>query len=260
MAMFQQQLLELQLERQEIVGINEQPPLEKGAASEQKDGEQQHALFREQMEQLQIEREELFGFSHEEQTAWSSYGNQQQDTATNLIPRLEEARRKWQELRKQTPHSVDIEDDYDEYDDEDIDDQQQHTAANWKQLVQESRRLEQELRKQRPNSVDIEDDDDEYNDEDIDDDDIDDDDDDHDIYVTHMQADPSSLTHVSADGMSVHMVDVGEKVATRRVAVAQSKVTFPPNVMQALQVSNELIGPKGPILATAKVAGIMAAK
>ena len=66
------------------------------------------------------------------------------------------------------------------------------------------------------------------------------------------------------------MVDVGSKDVTKRVAKAQTKVIFPPEVIDALSSYNnnneaandteELIGPKGPIFATAKVAGIMAAK
>jgi hypothetical protein len=77
--------------------------------------------------------------------------------------------------------------------------------------------------------------------------------------------DPSSahsdFTHVTQDGNSVHMVDVGQKEVTQRMARAQCKVIFPPEVMEAFQSYNgELIGPKGPIFATAKIAGIMAAK
>ena len=71
----------------------------------------------------------------------------------------------------------------------------------------------------------------------------------------------SAFTHVTKDGNSVHMVDVGQKEVTQRMARAQCKVVFPPEVMDAFQSYNgELIGPKGPIFATAKIAGIMAAK
>jgi len=71
----------------------------------------------------------------------------------------------------------------------------------------------------------------------------------------------SAFTHVTQDGISVHMVDVGQKEVTQRMARAQCKVVFPPEVMDAFQSYNgELIGPKGPIFATAKIAGIMAAK
>lgn len=69
------------------------------------------------------------------------------------------------------------------------------------------------------------------------------------------------FTHVSPDGQSVSMVDIGAKVATKRVAVAQSRVVFPPEVVEALKQSNgDLLGPKGPVFATAKLAGVMAAK
>jgi len=51
------------------------------------------------------------------------------------------------------------------------------------------------------------------------------------------------------------------KDVTRRVAVAESKVVFPPEVLEAFSANtNEMVGPKGPIFATAKIAGIMAAK
>jgi hypothetical protein len=74
----------------------------------------------------------------------------------------------------------------------------------------------------------------------------------------------AGLSHLSQDGKDIRMVDVGLKSATQRVAVAQSTVVFPPEVMEAFGMDgankDELIGPKGPIFATAKLAGIMAAK
>jgi cyclic pyranopterin monophosphate synthase len=70
-----------------------------------------------------------------------------------------------------------------------------------------------------------------------------------------------AFTHVSEDGSSIHMVDVGNKVPSRRTARARCTVILPPEVMEAFEVSHgDLIGPKGPIFATAKIAGIMAAK
>ena len=70
-----------------------------------------------------------------------------------------------------------------------------------------------------------------------------------------------SFSHVSQDGNSVHMVDVGHKQATKRMARAQSRVILPPEVLQAFELQqSELVGPKGPIFATAKLAGILAAK
>ncbi|VEU35721.1 unnamed protein product [Pseudo-nitzschia multistriata] len=73
-----------------------------------------------------------------------------------------------------------------------------------------------------------------------------------------------SFTHLSGDGTSIHMVDVGAKAVTTRTARARSEVWLPPSVVEALGVGNasdsELVGPKGPIFATARIAGIMAAK
>mmetsp|Transcript_3749 Transcript_3749/g.6895 ORF Transcript_3749/g.6895 Transcript_3749/m.6895 type:complete len:276 (-) Transcript_3749:1280-2107(-) len=81
-----------------------------------------------------------------------------------------------------------------------------------------------------------------------------------------------SFSHVSQDGTSIHMVDVGHKSVTTRTARAQTKVILPPSVLEAFGMDQqqqqqhnrhqqqELVGPKGPIFATAKIAGIMAAK
>jgi cyclic pyranopterin phosphate synthase len=62
------------------------------------------------------------------------------------------------------------------------------------------------------------------------------------------------LSHVSAAG-DVRMVDVGEKPLSRRRAVAQGTVSMAPETARRLR---DL--PKGDALATAQVAGIMAAK
>ena len=62
------------------------------------------------------------------------------------------------------------------------------------------------------------------------------------------------------------MVDIGEKEATARVAVARTEVLLPPEVLEAFTLSElgagttELVGVKGPIFETARIAGIMAAK
>jgi cyclic pyranopterin phosphate synthase len=62
------------------------------------------------------------------------------------------------------------------------------------------------------------------------------------------------LSHVSETG-AVHMVDVGGKPMSRRRAVARATVRMAPETARRLR---EL--PKGDALATAQVAGIMAAK
>lgn len=64
----------------------------------------------------------------------------------------------------------------------------------------------------------------------------------------------SDLSHVDAAG-SVRMVDVGAKPLSRRRAVARAEVRMAPETARRLR---EL--PKGDALATAQLAGIMAAK
>ncbi|MFM7405130.1 MAG: cyclic pyranopterin monophosphate synthase MoaC [Cuspidothrix sp.] len=64
------------------------------------------------------------------------------------------------------------------------------------------------------------------------------------------------LTHLDAQGQA-QMVDVSGKVATIRQAVATGKVRMLPETFAAIQAGNT---PKGDVLATARLAGIMAAK
>jgi len=64
----------------------------------------------------------------------------------------------------------------------------------------------------------------------------------------------SDLSHVDESG-SVHMVDVGGKEISRRRAVARATLRMAPETAARLR---EL--PKGDALATAQLAGIMAAK
>jgi cyclic pyranopterin phosphate synthase len=64
----------------------------------------------------------------------------------------------------------------------------------------------------------------------------------------------SDLSHVDESG-SVRMADVGSKPMSRRRAVARASVRMAPETVQRL---GEL--PKGDALATAQLAGIMAAK
>ena len=85
--------------------------------------------------------------------------------------------------------------------------------------------------------------------------------------VPSHQEHHGSFSHVSRDGQSIHMVDVGQKEVTTRVATAQTQVILPPDVLEAFHFKEggggntaEMVGPKGPIFATAKLAGIMAAK
>lgn len=66
------------------------------------------------------------------------------------------------------------------------------------------------------------------------------------------------FTHLDRDG-NAHMVDVGDKSASRREAVASARVSFPPDVYAALRANGGETR-KGSITATAQIAGIMAAK
>lgn len=66
------------------------------------------------------------------------------------------------------------------------------------------------------------------------------------------------LTHVD-DANRPTMVDVGDKSASDREATAQSVVRLPPAVKAAL-VGDEIETSKGPVFATAIIAGVMAAK
>ena len=71
-------------------------------------------------------------------------------------------------------------------------------------------------------------------------------------------AKPQRLTHVGEDNRP-RMVDVIDKTATQRRAVAQAIVRFPAAVAQQLR-EQDMRGKKGPIIDTAIIAGVMAAK
>jgi len=55
------------------------------------------------------------------------------------------------------------------------------------------------------------------------------------------------------------MVDVGDKAVTRREATARARVWLPPAVSAVLD-GDEILSKKGPVFATAIIAGVMAAK
>jgi cyclic pyranopterin monophosphate synthase len=65
-----------------------------------------------------------------------------------------------------------------------------------------------------------------------------------------------ALTHVDARGQA-RMVDVSEKPATERVAVAEGRVVMAKATLELILSGN---AKKGDVLGTARVAGIMAAK
>jgi cyclic pyranopterin phosphate synthase len=65
-----------------------------------------------------------------------------------------------------------------------------------------------------------------------------------------------SLTHIDAEG-TARMVDVGAKGETRRLAVASGRICMTADALAAIRAGN---APKGDVLGTARIAGIMAAK
>ena len=66
----------------------------------------------------------------------------------------------------------------------------------------------------------------------------------------------SKLTHFNQDG-EAHMVDVGDKAVTRRIAVTGGEIRMQPQTLQLIIDGGHK---KGDVLGIARIAGIMAAK
>lgn len=66
----------------------------------------------------------------------------------------------------------------------------------------------------------------------------------------------TKLTHLDAKG-AAHMVDISAKSATRREAIAEGRITIAAPALDAIRTATLK---KGDALATARIAGIMAAK
>ncbi|HID49060.1 MAG TPA: cyclic pyranopterin monophosphate synthase MoaC, partial [Chromatiales bacterium] len=66
----------------------------------------------------------------------------------------------------------------------------------------------------------------------------------------------SKLTHFNSEG-EAHMVDVGNKAETRRLAVAEGSIRMQPDTLRLILEGGHK---KGDVLGIARVAGIMAAK
>jgi cyclic pyranopterin monophosphate synthase len=66
----------------------------------------------------------------------------------------------------------------------------------------------------------------------------------------------TKLTHLDDTG-AAHMVDVSAKADTVREAVAEGRISMSPDALDAIR---EGTAKKGDVLATARIAGIMAAK
>ncbi|WP_420475985.1 cyclic pyranopterin monophosphate synthase MoaC [Noviherbaspirillum sp. ST9] len=73
---------------------------------------------------------------------------------------------------------------------------------------------------------------------------------------TASSSDNQGLTHFDADGQA-HMVDVGAKSETHRVAVASGKISMKPETLAIIQSGT---AKKGDVIGIARVAAIMAAK
>ena len=65
-----------------------------------------------------------------------------------------------------------------------------------------------------------------------------------------------TLTHFDAQGQA-HMVDVGAKPSTHRIAVAEGRITMKPETLAIVQAGT---AKKGDVLGVARIAAIMAAK
>lgn len=66
----------------------------------------------------------------------------------------------------------------------------------------------------------------------------------------------AKLTHLDQRGQA-HMVDVGRKAVTHRVAIAEGRITMQAKTLELIRQAGHK---KGDVLATARIAGIMAAK
>lgn len=192
--------------------------------------EDKHRLFREQMEQLKEEREELFGFTDQEQEAWSSRDSVQ---SSDLLEQVNAARRQ-ESVQEQPGYTLVPPMEQEEPKLSHYDDTPSFFPDGGQPMPRDHSRS-------RPVSTGPSG----Y------------------TLVPPVEETPSDtagsesqpFTHLSPDGSSVQMVDVGEKKVTTRKAVAQSTVVFPDEVVQ-----HGLSSKKGPIFETAIVAGIMAAK
>lgn len=65
-----------------------------------------------------------------------------------------------------------------------------------------------------------------------------------------------SLTHIDSNG-TARMVDVGAKVESQRLAIASGRIRMAPEALAAVREGN---APKGDVIGTARIAGIMAGK
>jgi len=74
--------------------------------------------------------------------------------------------------------------------------------------------------------------------------------------LTPQRLTPQSLTHFDAKG-SAHMVDVGAKAATHRVAIASGRIVMKPATLRLIAAG---AAKKGDVLGVARIAAVQAAK
>jgi cyclic pyranopterin phosphate synthase len=74
--------------------------------------------------------------------------------------------------------------------------------------------------------------------------------------MTTSQPNPAALSHLDDQGQA-QMVDVSAKPETVREATAQATIKMQPTTLEQIAAGN---APKGDVLGTARIAGIMAAK
>jgi cyclic pyranopterin phosphate synthase len=72
----------------------------------------------------------------------------------------------------------------------------------------------------------------------------------------HMKSDQQTLTHFNASGQA-HMVDVGTKFETHRIAIASGTISMLPATLTLIQQGNSK---KGDVLGIARIAAIQASK
>lgn len=71
-----------------------------------------------------------------------------------------------------------------------------------------------------------------------------------------MTPEPNALTHFDAEGQA-HMVDVGDKPATRRVATARGSIRMRPETLSVIAAGT---AKKGDVIGIARIAAIQASK
>jgi len=222
---YQDQLKELREERIEIFGTNESSTSSSPPSSQ---NEMETTL-----DEMNQEREGLYAFSNEEKAAW---GDSEGSPTINsdllhAVKKAREAKAVYEKAMQQ-----------------DIEEKAIAFAEEAGQQQQKQQTQTQTQTQHQPQSTNV-------NQE----------------FMTENGDDGAQrrvkqpFTHLNEHGDQVCMVDVGHKKVSRRVAVARSSVVFPPEVMEAFGFTShdgndEMIGKKGPIFSTARLAGIMGAK